>query len=170
MRRTILLAAPALGLLAATLSCTAKDDPNAKVTVAEIRATDLEKALKDYNGPRQVADVMRTTDGATMPWPTVNDTSNVGELLGENTGVAEADPTYGVVNFGAYKYSSKMVQVPSELLEDSAFDLGRELFELLGERLGRIQATHFTTGTGVSQPQGVVTGATLGKTAASATA
>ncbi|MFQ5518293.1 MAG: phage major capsid protein, partial [Acidimicrobiia bacterium] len=41
---------------------------------------------------------------------------------------------------------------------------------MLGERLGRIQSSQFTTGTGSSQPHGVVTASTLGKTAASATA
>ena len=38
------------------------------------------------------------------------------------------------------------------------------------ERLGRIHNQHFTTGTGSSQPEGIVTGATSGVTAASATA
>lgn len=130
----------------------------------------LEKALKDFNGPRQVADVMRTTDGATMPWPTTNDTSNEGELIGENTTVTDQDAAYGSVNFNAYKYSSKMMKMPAELLEDSAFDLASTAGDLAGERLGRVQARHFTVGTGASQPQGIVTGATLGKTAASSSA
>jgi len=39
-----------------------------------------------------------------------------------------------------------------------------------GERLGRIYNAHQTTGTGSSQPQGVITGATTGKTTASGTA
>jgi predicted phage gp36 major capsid-like protein len=34
----------------------------------------------------------------------------------------------------------------------------------LGERIGRILNQHFTTGTGTSQPDGIVTGATIGKT------
>src|SRR5689334_1973561 len=37
------------------------------------------------------------------------------------------------------------------------------------ERFGRITNTHFTTGDGVSKPSGVMTEATLGVTAASAT-
>jgi HK97 family phage major capsid protein len=35
---------------------------------------------------------------------------------------------------------------------------------LLATRLGRIWNQHFTTGTGTSQPQGIVTGASVGKT------
>ena len=40
----------------------------------------------------------------------------------------------------------------------------------LGERIGRILNTHLTTGSGSSQPNGLVTGATSGVTAASGTA
>lgn len=139
-------------------------------TVPEGFMKNFEKALKDYNGVRQVADVIRTADGATMPWPTTNDTSNEGELIGENTAVAEQDVATGSVNFNSYKHSSKMVKFPFELLEDSAFDLANEVGVMLGERIGRVGERYNTTGTGSSQPQGIVTAATLGKTAASATA
>jgi len=40
------------------------------------------------------------------------------------------------------------------------------LADILGERLGRIQNTYQTTGTGSGQPEGCVNGSTLGKTAA----
>jgi HK97 family phage major capsid protein len=130
----------------------------------------VEKALKDYNGVREVADVIRTDDGAKMPWPTNNDTSNEGELIGENTEVAKQDMKIGVTNFDAYKFSSKMMLLPSELLDDSAFELAGFVAELLGERIGRVQQRVFTTGRGASEPQGVVTGSTLGKTAASGAA
>ena len=88
----------------------------------------------------------------------------------ENTQDSEQDMTFGVMTLDAYKYTSKIVRVSVELLQDSAFNLGAELGSLLGERLGRIQNTHATTGTGSSQPNGVVTASALGKTAASATA
>jgi HK97 family phage major capsid protein len=136
-------------------------------TIPQGFVNNLEKALKDYNGCRQVADVLRTDSGNSLPWPNTNDTGNLGERIGENTGVALQDVAFGQIVFGAYKYSSKMVLVPSELLEDSAFMLGDELFPMLGERIGRKQEVDFTTGTGSSQPQGVVTGAALGVTAAS---
>lgn len=139
------------------------------VAVADGFVRNLEKAMKDYNGVRQVADVIRTADGATMPWPTVNDTSNEGELIGENQPVTEQDPQFGVVNFGAYKFSSKLIKVPSELLEDSAFDFARELSALLGERLGRVSERYYTVGIGAGQPTGFLHQATLGKTAASQT-
>lgn len=139
-------------------------------TVPESFMLNLEKGMKDFNGARQVADVIRTADGSQMPWPTNNDTSNEGELIGENTTVADLDPTFGATVFGAHKFSSKMVKVPSELMEDTAFEMASYLGDILGERLGRVQERLFTVGTGNGQPQGIVTGAKLGKTTASATA
>lgn len=130
----------------------------------------LEIALREYNSVRGVADVMRTDSGAAMPWPTINDTSVSGRLLAENTAITNTAVTFGSTTFNAYKYSSDSLLISSELMEDSAFDLEKELGSLLGVRLARIQGTHFTTGTGTSQPAGIVVGSTLGKTAASATA
>jgi len=55
-------------------------------------------------------------------------------------------------------------------MEDSAFDLSETLGDLLGIRIGRIQADEFTFGTGGNtQPQGYVTGASQGIQAASST-
>jgi HK97 family phage major capsid protein len=90
-------------------------------------------------------------------------------LISENTAVAAADPSFAVVNFGAYKISSKLVLVPNELMEDNAVNLAEQIGMMIGERIGRAQSVYFTTGTGSSQPQGILAGATLGVTAASTT-
>jgi HK97 family phage major capsid protein len=140
-------------------------------TVPQGFVYNLELALLQYGGVRQVADVMRTDSGNDMPWPTVNDTANVGELLSENTTVGSSvDPTFGQVVLKAYKYSSKLVLVSREILEDSAFNVAETVGKMLGERIGRIQNVHFTTGDNSAKPQGVVVASTLGVTAASATA
>lgn len=140
-------------------------------TAPEGFSNELDRQMLAFGGPRQVCQIMTTTTGNDLPWPTVNDTSNTGELLAENGSIGSStDPTFGVVTFNAYKYSSKPILVSAELLEDSAFNLGQVLASLLGERLGRITATHFTTGTGSSQPNGLATAASAGVTAASATA
>lgn len=131
----------------------------------------LEMALLQFGGMRTVADVLRTDTGNNIPWPTSNDTSNEGAILGEATTVGSSvDPTFGATTFHAYKYSSKLVQVAVELLEDSAFNLAAELGRMLGERIGRITNRHFTVGTGASQPWGLVPSATVGVTTASASA
>lgn len=139
-------------------------------TVPEGFVNSLEMAMLEFGGMRQVASVIRTASGNDLPWPTTNDTSNKGALIGENVAVSEQDITFGVVTLHAYKYSSKAVKVPVELLEDSAFDLASEIGRMLGERIARITNEHFTTGDGASKPKGIVTASTLGVTAASATA
>jgi HK97 family phage major capsid protein len=137
-------------------------------TVPEGFVNNLEIALLAYAQVRQWADVMRTASGQDLPWPTVNDTTQKGSRLVENATVpgtsgTSKDVVFGQTIFHAFKYTSNLVLVPVELLEDSAFDLAATLGELLGIRIGRIQADDFTFGLGgANQPQGYVTGATQG--------
>ena len=62
------------------------------------------------------------------------------------------------------------MKVSQQLLQDSAFDLNSFLVEAMGERIARATNAAFTTGTGSSQPQGIVVGSSLGNTTAGATA
>ncbi len=130
----------------------------------------LEVARLAHGGVRRVCTVIRTNRGNKIPYPTMNDTTNKGELLGENTTVNAQDVAFAAVELDAYKYSSKIVLVPVELMVDSEFEMGGILGEALGTRLERIVNEHATTGTGSSQPNGIVTASTVGVTAASATA
>ncbi len=124
---------------------------------------ELEQALKAYGGMRPVSRSLTTATGNALPWPTSNDTGVSGELIGENTTVTSANPTIANITLNAWKYSTKMVQVSVELLQDSAFDLDAYIREIFVTRLGRITNNHFTVGlgSGSQQPSGVVTGAAL---------
>lgn len=113
------------------------------------------------------ANVIDTDTGNDLPFPTSDDTSNVGALLAENAQVAEQDVTFGATTLQAYMYTSKLVRVSLQLLQDSAFSMDTLLDTLFGERLARGINAHLTTGTGSSQPNGVVTAASAGVTAAS---
>lgn len=126
----------------------------------------LEESMKEFGGMREAATVFQTESGNDLNWPTVDDTAQVGELLAINTAAAEQAVTYGQVQFKSYKYSSKLVLVPIELSQDSAFDLNGHLAGVLGTRIGRITNTHFTTGDGSGKPLGIVAGASSGVTAA----
>ena len=133
----------------------------------EVSGTIIE-ALKAFGGMRSVATVISTATGVPMTMPTSDGTTEEGEILGENTAAAAAAPSFGVVNLGVHKYSSKTVAVPIELLQDSNADIEAFVNNRLITRLGRITNKHFTVGTGSSQPSGVLTGATLGVTGAKA--
>ncbi len=130
----------------------------------------FDKTLKARDGVRAVCSVVRTDTGNPLPYPTVDDTTNVGEQVGENAESVGQDVAVGSVNFGAYKFGSKAILVSNELMQDSAFDMETMIADLAGDRIGRIQGARFTTGNGTTQPQGIVTGASAGVTAAGATA
>lgn len=130
----------------------------------------LERELLAFAGPRAVSTVVNSGSGDPLTYPTVDDTGNTGDLLAENTQVSEQDVTFSEVTLNSYKISSDLVRVSAELLQDTELNLPQILGSLLGERLGRKAAAWYTTGTGSSQPNGIVTAASAGKTTASATA
>lgn len=135
-------------------------------TVPSETASTLIESLKAFGGMRAVANVLVTATGAPLSFPTADATAEVGEILAENATATAADTAFGTVSLPVYKYSSKSVAVPIELLQDSNIDIEAYVNALLVTRLGRITNTHFTTGTGSSQPRGVVTGAGSGVVAA----
>jgi HK97 family phage major capsid protein len=129
-------------------------------TVPDAMMQALEAAQLTYSNIRTVARVVRTDTGASLPFPTVNDTSNKGALLAENAQVSETEPSFTQLTLDAYKFSSKSILVSVEFLQDTSINATEEIGRLLGQRIGRITNDYFTTGTGSSQPKGVVTGAT----------
>lgn len=131
---------------------------------------DMVRVMKAFGAVRRVARVITTESGASMPFPVTDDTANVGAILGENTQASEQDVAWTQKTLGAFMYSSKVVRVSFQLMQDSAFDVEGELRDMLGERIARIQNQHFTTGAGTTEPTGLVTGGTSGVTAVSTTA
>src|SRR5690606_13896646 len=117
-----------------------------------------------FGGMRLVANVISTSTGAPFDHPTTDGTEEVGEIVGENAEVTDQDLSFGSKMIGAYKYSSKGVAVPFELLQDTGIDLEAFIIRRLAMRLARITNRHFTVGTGVNQPEGIVTAAQVGVT------
>lgn len=109
---------------------------------------------------------LTTADGTGLPFATNDDTATTGELLAENGEASEGDPTFGQKTLNAYIYSSKMVKLSLALLQDNGVNLDDYVARMLGQRVGRIQNTHFTTGDDSGKPNGIVTASSVGKTAA----
>jgi HK97 family phage major capsid protein len=126
----------------------------------------VEEAMKYYGpmlqGGRGMPTIMDTDSGQPLPLPTANDTTVTGELIGENQQVSTADVNIGMLMMGAFKFSSKLVKVSLELMEDSAFDMEAFLIRLFAERLGRSINSYATTGSGTNQPTGLVTATLAG--------
>jgi len=118
---------------------------------------EVEEALKYYGPMLQVAEIMDTATGQPLPYPTDNDTTVSGEIVGEGQQVSDKDVAIGQVLFGAYKFSTKMIKLSLELLQDSAFPMEAYLKKKMAIRLGRAYNTYFTVGTGTNQPNGIVT-------------
>lgn len=155
----------------------ASTDPQSSTTttggylIPTILEDALVKALKLFGGARQAGVVFQTDGGYPLDFATIDDTSNKGRLLTENTQVTVNQLVFGKKTFYAYKFSSDMVLLPTELLQDEKVDINAYLADLFGERIGRIENDYFTTGTGSSQPEGCLGGASAsGVTSVSASA
>lgn len=133
-------------------------------TVPSEIATMVVDALKAFGGMREVADVFTTEGGNALNWPTSDGTAEVGEIVAENGAATGADITFGTVAVNPYKYSSKKIALPWELIQDSAIDVVAFVTNRLATRLARITNTHYTTGDGSSKPYGVVARASSGAT------
>lgn len=131
-------------------------------------ARQLLQAISAFGGMRSVATILPTASGNPMTYPTTDATAEEGEIVGEGVQVAAQDFGFGIKTLGAFKYSSKAVAVPFELLQDAVIDLEGHINQRLAQRIARITNKHFTVGTGIGQPLGVVTASTLGATASSA--
>lgn len=129
----------------------------------EIASTVID-TLKDFSGMMNVAEIIRTATGAPLNFPSTDGTAETGEQIAENITATGADLVFGSVGLNTYKFSSKIVAVPFELLQDSQVDIEALVMKRLRQRLGRILNTRFTTGSGAGQPNGISTAAAVGKT------
>ena len=132
-------------------------------TVPTEIATMVIDALKTFGGMRSVANIIRSSAGNDWQYPASDGTSEVGEIVGQNAAATGQDITFSQVPLVTYKYSSKKIALPWELVQDSVIDIVAFVVNRLATRLGRITNTHFTVGTGSSQPFGIVTRAASGK-------
>jgi len=125
--------------------------------------------LKAYGGMRSVAEIITTDNGQSWSYPTSDGTSEVGEIVGQNSGATLGEITFGSVTLNPFYYSSKKIALPLELIQDSAIDVIQFVVNRLATRIARIQNTHFTVGAGTTLPDGIVPRAGVGVTGATGT-
>lgn len=112
------------------------------------------------------ATILNTDSGESIQVPKTTSHSTAG-IVTETNAITPSDPAFGQITLGAYKYGT-LIQVSRELLDDSGVDLEGYLSMQAGRALGNAFGAHAVTGTGVNQPRGVLTDATLGVTGAAA--
>lgn len=112
--------------------------------------------------------VLNTDSGENIEVPTTTAHSEAA-ITAEGAAIGEDDPAFTKRTLGAYKYGV-LIQVSSELLNDTGVDLEGYLAMQAGRALGNAFGAHLVTGSGSSQPTGVITSASTGKTGAAAKA
>ncbi len=111
---------------------------------------------------RQVSRVEQTT---SVTWNGVSSAGVNAAMVGEATAATDASPTVGQIQITPQK-AHAWVFGSYESLEDS--DLGSQLPRLFADAKDRLEEANFATGAGTGVfPQGAVTAATTGNTAAS---
>jgi HK97 family phage major capsid protein len=118
---------------------------------------------KAFGGVADNCETITTDSGNPLPWPLNDDTANTGAIVAEGATVTTggADLVFSTRALGAYKWgsggaSNLPLKVSWELAQDSAFDLAGFVARKLGERIARGQAPAWVTGTGVNEPQGLL--------------
>lgn len=138
----------------------------------------LQVALKAFGGTAEDFTQLETESGQPMVWATVDPTTTVGQLVGssnttgangqtpgngasgtganENNQVGDLDYAFGQGTLSAYMYTSGAQKVSFQLANDSAFDIDQFVSARVGESLGRALALAAISGTGTSQPLGII--------------
>ncbi|MBU3100668.1 MULTISPECIES: phage major capsid protein [Clostridium] len=130
----------------------------------------LIESLEEQNIFRQIANIITTSSGdKKIPVVAGKGTAS---WVDEEGVIPESDDSFGQVSIGAYKLAT-MIKVSEELLNDSVFNLESYIAKEFARRIGTREEEAFFIGDGTGKPTGIFNatgGATLGVTAASATA
>ncbi|QMV02580.1 phage major capsid protein [Devosia sp. D6-9] len=139
-------------------------------TVPTELSNEIIKSMKAW-GPmydEDICTVLNTTSGNPFDMPTVDDTSvdvNQHVEAGTVTDDGSKDAVFGKKTLSAFAYDTAWVRLSYELAHDSILNMETVVGDLLGQRMGRRANRELTIGDGTGDPQGVVTGSSLGKTA-----
>lgn len=133
-------------------------------TVQTDVAMEVIDAIAGYRGIRDKAQRLVTASGANLSYPSSDGTSEEGEIVAENTQANSADLAFGTVPVNTYKFGSKIITVPIELLQDTNVDIIALINQRVRDRIGRIQNKKFTIGSGTGEPYGLTVAASVGKT------
>lgn len=151
-----------LGVTRANVQSTT--DGKGGYTIATGFQRELEKGMLAFGGMLQVSRLWKTAKGNTIEWPLSNDTMNRAYLLAEaaNAETSAEDIDFTQQQFEAYKITSGMLRLNSELVEDSEFNIVTEVEEFLKERMGRGINYYTTLADGSAKPKGITIAASHG--------
>lgn len=160
------LSADEAALIRNTMSTTTGSEGGFTVQT-EVASTVIE-AIKSFGAMRRVADSLVTAQGNPLSYPTTDGTAEEGEIVAQNQSASDADISFGTRDLGVYKFGSKVIPVPIELLQDTTIDIQALIRARIRSRIGRHQNRKFTVGlgSGSNEPMGMITAASVGKVGA----
>ncbi|USD68131.1 phage major capsid protein [Vibrio sp. SCSIO 43136] len=124
--------------------------PDAKggYTVPKLFRNRVVETMKQFGGLSNIATIMNTESGNPISWPQTNGTAELGEMVGETDKATDQDITFGNVQLGAKKASSKIIKISNELLTDTGIDILGLIARRCGQRIGRLEAQQLINGDG----------------------
>lgn len=123
----------------------------------------------EYAGPMTMENavtVLRTESGNDIKVP-VESSRSAATATAEAAQFGETDPQFTTLTLRAHKYGG-LVQVSSELLNESGVDLVGYLADQFAIAIGTAVNNRLTLGGGTTEPAGIVPGSGLGKTGGTA--
>lgn len=111
--------------------------------------------LVDYGDMRAVADHRTVPTGQTVRFPTADPTALRGEIVAENDEASDTTHTFGHVDLQFDYYSSKVLAVSKELLQDNTVDLGDYVMDILARAITVTQEEAFINGSTGHRARGV---------------
>lgn len=134
--------------------------------VPTVIANEIITGLNAESWIRKFADVELMRSTTNIP---VDQSVPSFSWMGEKDAYGETDLTFGNIQISAHKMGG-IIKISEELLEDSSFKLEPHLRKKIIWGIDAAEEPAFLTGDGVGKPKGIVTSASVGVTAASATA
>jgi HK97 family phage major capsid protein len=118
-----------------------------------------------YAGWLDAVTEITTQKGNTIYFPEVNDTAVSGSQEAAGTDMVDNGTalTLARVQLDAYPFSSQALVVDNDSLEDFDIPLQQMIWDPLTVRLWKAVSAAFTTGTGSTAPDGIVTNAGVGE-------
>lgn len=145
------------------------DDAEGGVLVPDMFSNDLIRAIYEDSWFRQLKCHPYKMTAKTLEVPAVS-ASTRATIVGEAESYPEEEPTTEAITYTA-RALKRIAKASDELLADSRFPVWEQVLSPdLKQAFAAGENFYFTRGTGTNQPQGVLTGGTLGVTAASASA
>ena len=124
-----------------------ESDNNTKgaFTVSTALYDQFVETMKYFAPVLNEVNVIRTASGQPMDFTTFNETNKSASFVGAQAStISEDEMAFGTTSIAVHT-AATMVKLSWELLQDNEFNIEGEMGRLLGERVGRLLETAYTT-------------------------